>query len=126
MMTQQTNRLNGAAKIKYFKPGEFLHNASNFSKRPAELQHRQSSFNMINEAKMKQSLQKTLRQTDVWKNDALLFKLNGSGVNNGSRLSQYSRTSAHSAQGSRIQKKSPPKLKGHNPTSTMRDKGLFS
>ena len=77
---------------------------------------------------MKQSFQKALKQTDVWKDDTLLFRLNGSGVSNASHhQSQFSKSPARSVQGSRLGgARNPPKLKGHNPTSTMRDKDLFS
>ena len=73
---------------------------------------------------MKQSFQKALKQTDVWKDDTLLFRLNGSGASN---ASQYSKSPVRSIQGSRLGgARNPPKLKGHNPTSTVRDQDLFS
>ena len=72
--------MHGFTKPKYFRPHEFLHNASNFNRLPIDKQYRKNSTNMVNEANLKLSLQNTLKRTDVWSKDAKLFKLNGSGA----------------------------------------------
>ena len=86
---------------------------------------------MVFEAKMKQSLKQTLKKTDVWKQDALLFKLNGSGINNAERRSSrlsnspsLLKNTTHSRK-SRLSQNSKD-LKGHIPIQTMRDKDVFS
>ena len=79
--------MSGFTRPKYFRPGEFIHNASNFSKRPIDKQYLRNCQNMVFEAKMKQSLQATLKKTDVWQDDNQIIKLNGSGLNNAERQS---------------------------------------
>jgi hypothetical protein len=79
-MAHQAKRMHGFVKPKYFKPNEFFHNASNFNKAPIGNQYREHSTNLVNEAILKQSLQATLKKTNVWKDDITKFKLNGAGT----------------------------------------------
>lgn len=72
--------MSGYTKPKYFKPNDLIHNASNFNRLPIEKQYLRNSKNLVNEALLKQSLKNTLKKTDVWRNDALIFRLNGAGA----------------------------------------------
>ena len=71
--------MNSFTRPKYFRPNDLIHNASNFNRLPMEKQYLKNSKNLVNEAILKQSLQNTLKKTDVWRNDALIYKLNGLG-----------------------------------------------
>ena len=61
--------MNQLTKTKYWKPDEFIHNASNFNRAPLYKQFRNNSINMVHEAQMKKSLESTLSVTDVWSKD---------------------------------------------------------
>ena len=74
---------------------------------------------------MKQSLQNTLGQTDVWKNDPLVMRLNGAGVNNLFKKSRLSKSPTRSIGNSRASNYEKDR-RGHNPISTVRDKDIFS
>jgi len=45
--------MHGLTKPKYFKPNEFIHNASNFNKLPVDQQYLLNSTNMVQEMKIK-------------------------------------------------------------------------
>ena len=114
--------MRGLLKPKYFRPYEFIHNASNFNRLPIDKQYRKNSANMVKEAVLKQSLQNTLKKTDVWRNDAVTFKLNGAGLNNQHRLKKLNLMQASTS--SQISNGSPAQSKresGHVPTMTVRD-----
>lgn len=118
--------MTGYTRQKYFKPGDFIHNASNFNKVPIEKSYRQNSVNMVEEAKMKKSMQATMKRTNVWRKDTMIFKLNGLGASNAAgRHGSQGASSLGSYDGSSISKYERRET-GHMPTTTVRDKDLFS
>ena len=80
IMAIQAKKIQNLTKTNYFKPNQFIEEASHFNKVPINKQYRERSVNMINEVALKNSMKATLRQTDVWREDALKFKLIRSGA----------------------------------------------
>lgn len=111
--------MHNLTKANYFKPYQLIEEASHFNKVPIQKQYRQSSVNMVNEATLKNSMKATLHQTNVWRDDTLKFKLNGSGASV-ERRSRGSTSPSFSLGGQR------PNHSGHIPTTTVRDTDLFS
>ena len=90
IMSNQLKKIHSHVRPKYYRTDRLIHNASNFNRKPMVGQYKQHNANMIAETHMRNHIQDTLRKTDVWRNDQMLIRLNGSGVCNAMNRSRLS------------------------------------
>ena len=71
--------MNRLSQKEYFKPNEFLNQASSFYVKSLEQRQKDKAEQMFLGARLNRSLQNTLKQTDVWAKNHYVFKLSGAG-----------------------------------------------